>query len=115
MHDALPHWGHHPHMIRLITAPNLAIATLWADVLTQAGVPTLVQRAHASSIAGEIPPDQSLPELWLNDPEQLPRARALLHQLQHPVERRWRCPGCGELIEGPFEQCWHCGANMPAP
>lgn len=101
-------------MIRLTQAPNLAIATLWADWLTRAGVDTVVQRAYASSIAGEIPPDQSLPELWLLDPAGLARARALLHELQHPVERRWRCPGCGELIEGPFEQCWHCGANMPA-
>lgn len=102
-------------MIRLTQAPNLAIATLWADWLTHAGVETVVQRAYTSSIAGEIPPDQSLPELWLVDPAGLTRARSLLHELQHPVERRWRCPGCGELIEGPFEQCWHCGANMPAP
>ena len=59
-------------MKKLIAAPNLAIATLWADVLNDAGCGVTVQRAFASGIAsgiaggiaGEIPPDQSLPELW---------------------------------------------------
>ena len=32
-------------MKRLIRAPNLALATLWADLLTNAGVHTTVQRA----------------------------------------------------------------------
>ena len=100
-------------MKRLITAPNLALATLWSDLLTHAGIATTVQRAYASSIAGEVPPDQSLPELWVMDNERLEAARVLLDQLRHPVHRRWACPGCRELIDGPFEQCWNCGTAMP--
>jgi hypothetical protein len=100
-------------MKRLAQAPNLAIATLWADVLTGAGFSVSVQRAFASGIAGEIPPDQALPELWLADEANWADARALLHGLQHPVERRWACPGCAEVIDGPFDQCWQCGAAMP--
>jgi hypothetical protein len=102
-------------MKRLTTAPNLALATLWADLLSHAGVPTTVQRQYASSIAGEVPVDQTLPELWVEDDAQLEAARRLLHELRHPPTRRWRCPGCGELIEGPFEQCWNCGTSMPTP
>ena len=100
-------------MKRLMTAPNLALATLWADLLSHAGIPTTVQRQYASSIAGEVPPDQTLPELWVQDADQFDTAGALLHELCHPATRRWRCQGCGELIEGPFEQCWKCGALMP--
>ncbi len=100
-------------MKRLTTAPNLALATLRADQLTYAGIATTVQRQYASSIAGEVPPDQALPELWVQDADQLERARALLHELRHPPHRRWACPGCHELIDGPFEQCWNCGAAMP--
>ena len=72
-----------------------------------------VQRAFAGSIAGEIPPDQALPELWLIDEAQDLAARQLLHQLQHPPERRWACPGCAEIIDGPFETCWNCGSAAP--
>ncbi len=99
-------------MKRLTTAPNLALATLWADLLTHAGVPTTVQRQYASSIAGEVPPDQTLPELWVVEAEQFEAAKRLLDQLQHPPHRRWACAGCGEVIDGPFEQCWNCGGSM---
>ena len=100
-------------MRRLRTAPNLAIATLWADLLAEAGIAASVQRAYAGSIAGEIPPDQALPELWVQHDEQLERARALLADMEASPERRWVCAGCGERVEGPFEQCWNCGAAMP--
>ena len=100
-------------MKKLTQAPNLAIATLWADVLNDAGCSVTVQRAYASGIAGEIPPDQALPELWLDDEAQWATARALLHTLEHPRERRWACPGCGEVVDGPFDHCWHCGAAAP--
>jgi len=104
-------------MRRLTTAPNLALATLWADFLTQAGVNASVQRLYASGIAGELPPDQALPEVWLMDGDiddaRLARAQALLLQLRHPPHRHWACPGCRELIDGPFEQCWNCGGAMP--
>ncbi len=102
-------------MKRITQAPNLALATLWADLLRQGGFDVSVQRAYASSIAGEIPPDQALPEVWIADDEQLDAARALLHQLRHPPFRRWVCGGCGELVEGPFTQCWKCGTDLREP
>ena len=100
-------------MKRLAQAPNLVIATLWADMLNHGGFAVTVQRAHAGSIAGEIPPDQALPELWLRDDEQARAASRYLHALQHPPERRWACPGCAEVIDGPFDQCWNCGSAAP--
>ena len=97
-------------MRRLTTAPNLAIATLWADMLTQSGFDATVQRAFASSIAGEIPPDQSQPEVWVMDDAQFDAARAELAQLQNPPQQSWVCAACHERIEGAFGQCWNCGA-----
>ncbi len=100
-------------MKRLTTAPNLALATLWSDWLTHAGVPSTVQRRYVSSIAGELSPDQTLPEVWLQDAADFARAGSLLKLLRHPTSRRWACPGCLEQIDGPFEQCWNCGTAMP--
>lgn len=101
-------------MKRLTQAPNVALATLWADLLqNQGGIATSVQRAYASGIAGEIPPDQALPEVWVLDDDQLEPARVLLHRLRHLPHRHWWCPGCGESVDGPFEQCWNCGRAMP--
>ena len=102
-----------PLMKRLVQAPNVALATLWADLLCQAGVQASVQRAYASSIAGEIPPDQALPEVWVLDDDEFEPARALLHSLRHLPHRHWLCHACGETVDGPFEECWNCGAAMP--
>jgi hypothetical protein len=96
-------------MKKLQQAPNLALATLWADQLASAGIAANVQRAYASGIAGEIPPDQALPEVWVLDAADHARAKALLHELLHQPHRHWLCHACGETVDGPFEQCWNCG------
>ena len=66
----------HTTMPLLTKAPNLAIATLWAEVTT-------VQRQYLSGVAGELPPDQCMPEVWFTHPEQEAQARDLLYHLQH--------------------------------
>jgi hypothetical protein len=97
---------------RVTQAPNIAIAALWADTLRQAGIAASVQRQFLSSAAGELPPDQCLPEIWVTHDEQLAAARMLLRELQSLPQRRWLC-ACGELVEGGFESCWNCGLPMP--
>ncbi len=99
-------------MLRLTQAPNLAIATLWADALCSEGIEASVQREFLAGVAGGLPPDQCLPEVWLTHDQQESRARELLFHLQHVPQRRWHC-ACGELVEGGFEQCWNCQALMP--
>ena len=99
-------------MLRLTQAPNIAIATLWADLLCEAGMTASVQRQYLGAAAGHLPPDQCLPEIWLDYDEHATRARALLQALQDLPQRRWGCR-CGEIVEGGFEQCWQCGALMP--
>jgi len=99
-------------MRRVAQAPNLAIAALWVDTLQEAGIAASVQRQFLAGAAGELPPDQCLPEIWVRHPEQEDRARELLQQLAHLPQRRWRC-ACGEVVEGGFEECWACGRPMP--
>jgi Putative prokaryotic signal transducing protein len=98
-------------MKRLTQAPNLAIATLWADALEREGIATTLQRQYLSGGIGDLPPDQCLPEIWITELHQETRARELLHTLKNVPQRRWGCV-CGELVEGGFEQCWKCGAMM---
>lgn len=99
-------------MLRIARAPNIAIASLWADVLRQAGFSASVQRYYLGGLAGEIPPDQCQPEVWLAHDHEEAAASAFLHQLQNMPQRRWLC-ACGETVEGGFEQCWHCGRDVP--
>jgi hypothetical protein len=98
---------------RIAQAPNTAIAALWVDMLRQAGIDASVQRQFLSGAAGQLPPDQCLPEIWVTHDEQEQRARTLLEQLRSLPQRRWMC-ACGERVEGGFESCWNCGRPMPA-
>lgn len=99
-------------MHRLTQAPNLMMAKLWADWLRAGGIAASVQREYLRSAAGELPPDQCLPEVWIDDASQEAQARALLQHLRQAPQRNWRC-ACGEQVVGGFEQCWNCGAMMP--
>ena len=99
-------------MIRLARAPNIAMATFWADVLKQAGFSATVQRYFLGSIAGDLPPDQCLPEVWLLHDDEKEAADVVLNALRNRPQRLWHC-ACGETVEGGFEQCWQCGADMP--
>lgn len=100
-------------MLRLTQAPDIALATLWCDLLRQAGLAASVQRLHLGGAAGQLPPSECLPEIWLANEADLEPARALLAALARLPQRRWYCRGCGELVEGGFEHCWNCGAAMP--
>jgi hypothetical protein len=100
-------------MLRLARAPNIAIASLWVDMLRQAGFDACLNRYFLGAAAGELPPDQCLPEVWLVDVSQEAAARDTLRQLQRPPQRLWTC-ACGEVVEGGFASCWHCGLPMPA-
>lgn len=99
-------------MRRLLQAPNLAIAAMWVDTLREAGIAASVERQFLSGAAGQLPPDQCLPEIWIVHDEQEAAARTLLQQLQTLPQRRWLC-ACGEVVEGGFESCWKCGRFMP--
>ncbi len=99
-------------MRRLAHAPNIAIATLWVDALQQAGVAASMQRYFLGGVAGELPPDQCLPEVWITHDADEVRAKELLDRLQNMPQHRWLCT-CGEMVEGGFEACWNCGVEMP--
>ncbi len=100
-------------MKRLGQAPNIAIAQLWVDMLRGQGVDANMQRYFLNGAAGDLPPDQCLPEIWVQDDAQFDRAKILFAEIQRPTQRNWVCRACGESIEGGFEQCWNCSEDMP--
>ena len=73
---------------------------------------------HASSVAGELPIDASLPQIWVDDAADADRARNLIDEYRRaganlgpPVI----CPKCGEENPSSFDLCWNCGAGLEIP
>ncbi|MCP5150038.1 MAG: DUF2007 domain-containing protein [Ectothiorhodospiraceae bacterium] len=87
--------------------------------LESSHVRCMVRNELLMGAAGELPPTECLPELWVLDDDQLERARALVEAFLRPPHDaeavQWRCPRCGEVLEGQFTQCWSCGTERPPP
>jgi hypothetical protein len=49
----------------------------------------------------------------VHDDDEFASAKTLLDALSRPPSRHWLCHACRETVDGPFDQCWNCGAAMP--
>jgi hypothetical protein len=83
--------------------------------LQEAGISCFLKNEHVSNVYGGT---VFSPEIWIEQDEDLGRAQQLLHEwLSRPAPSSfpdWKCPQCGELVEGQFAVCWNCGASVPS-
>ncbi|HET9653641.1 MAG TPA: DUF2007 domain-containing protein [Usitatibacter sp.] len=101
-------------MKRVHTAANLPEAHLIRDALEQNGITAHVFNANASSVAGELPLDAALPQVWIENPAQLAHAREVIAGFlrRPPLGPPLKCPGCGEENPSSFDFCWKCGKDL---
>jgi hypothetical protein len=61
-----------------------------------------------------LPVEASLPQVWVERPDDAERARALIDEfLNAPGNIAARkCPNCSEENPGSFDLCWSCGAGL---
>ncbi|HEX7605208.1 MAG TPA: DUF2007 domain-containing protein [Usitatibacter sp.] len=102
-------------MKRVHTASNLPEAHLLADLLAARGIRARIFNANASSLAGELPIDFSLPQLWVENPDDAPRARSVIDEFLRSSSTgpAIACPKCNEENPPAFDFCWSCGATLP--
>ena len=84
------------------------------NVLATFGIRCIARNLDLSSAAGELPPIECWPELWVIDDEKAAKAKSILRKTLAPLEsvkKSWLCAGCGETIEGQFFECWSCGRD----
>lgn len=82
------------------------------DILEDHSIPCLIKNEHLVGAAGELPPLECWPELWVTQDEDLDAAMRLVEVALKEVSAAlhpWMCRGCGELIEAQFSACWKCG------
>jgi hypothetical protein len=86
------------------------------NVLEAAGIRCWIRNELLARLAGEVPFTECALELHVVSDSDLPRAQALLEVWRRPSDAGppWRCPACGESIEGQFGACWKCGASRAA-
>jgi hypothetical protein len=100
-------------MVLLLRTDRLQ-AYILRDVLAMNGISAHVFNEHISSIVGEVPPEVALPQVWLDDDDDKPRAMQVLRDYQMKRNRRGVlfCPNCREENPPQFEVCWNCGTPI---
>ena len=59
--------------------------------------------------------DFSLPQLWVENPDDAARARSVIDEFQRSSSTgpAIACPKCNEENPPAFDFCWSCGATLP--
>jgi hypothetical protein len=105
-------------MKRIWSGATLADTTHFKNLLEHAGIDSFIKNVYIGSAVGELPVYESGPELWVFRDSDVARAETVLRDALRPPDaartQAWRCPACGETIEGQFAACWSCGASDAA-
>lgn len=99
-------------MKRIYSSHNHMLVVLMKEMLEAKGVRCLVKNELLAGAAGELPPIECWPELWIIDHDQYEWAQSLVAAALKVADQHrptWRCTQCGESLEGQFTQCWSCG------
>lgn len=87
-------------------------------MLEEANIPCFMKNEFIQGASGEIPPHETLPEVWLIDGQWRPKAQQLLDELEKQLTSNsdvdWQCSKCDEVNEGQFMICWKCQQEKPA-
>jgi len=94
-------------MLLLCRVSDRLQAYVIRDLLQFNGIAAHVFNEHASSIVGEVPPDVALPQVWLDDEADRPRAMDILREYQTSRSRSGVvfCRACREENPATFEIC----------
>ena len=83
------------------------------NLLEASGIACVVRNEQLSTLAGEVPFTECGAQLVLVRESDREAALEVLRHWRNPRPRgpAWRCPRCGEQLEGQFTACWNCGAE----
>lgn len=102
-------------MKKVYTSPDRLIVSHFQNILESYHISCLVKNEYLAGAAGELPPTECWPELWVTKASQYDEAIEILRQslsFEGPANYpEWRCTRCGEKLEGQFTACWRCGES----
>jgi hypothetical protein len=107
-------------MQRIYGARDSTEAEFVRGLLEAEEITAVVQGSALEGARGDIPfTAASLPSVWVNESD-VERAVQIVDEFRRggpaTTEKQitWKCPKCGEMLEGQFTSCWKCGTEKPA-
>jgi hypothetical protein len=96
----------------IFSSLDLAAVSHLKDLLESAGIACFLKNEVARQLFPEVPLNEAMPELWIDDDSRLTEALEIKKDYlgpQRPHGTAWTCPQCGETLESQFDSCWKCG------
>ena len=83
------------------------------SLLESHGIRTFIRNQYGSSVMGEVPFVEVVPQLFVLRNQDVERAIELLQvDLPEPLAGdNWVCAACSTEVEAVFNCCWSCGAE----
>lgn len=103
-------------MKKVFTVTNNIELAPYKAALQQENIAYLVKNEFAMATIGEIPVNESWPQIWVLENSTEQKARELCQALEKSMltdQVDWYCNTCGENNGANFEFCWQCGAALP--
>lgn len=101
-------------MTLIFTRENKLIVENARNLLALEGIETVMKNEFSSGAAGDLAPQDTWPELWLTDDEQLARAQSVIATMEKKAQAPdWYCNNCHEVNGPAFDVCWHCQTDRP--
>ncbi|WP_423197931.1 MULTISPECIES: putative signal transducing protein [unclassified Cupriavidus] len=99
----------------LLKTSSLVHAAHCRNVLRAAGFRAELRNTWLAGAAGDIPFQESAPQVWIADDANEAEAWAVLNAAANPPPGpRWQCSHCDEWHEAQFAACWRCGRFQEA-
>ena len=101
-------------MKKVTRAENVVMANHYKNILESEGIACEIRNDVLNQIFGEMPFEETWPELWVVNDIDYDRAKQLIDSaiIEESPQAPWRCKKCGEENEGQFAACWSCGAEV---
>jgi hypothetical protein len=100
-------------MKAVYSSPHLFWVAYYQDILQSNGIECFIKNEYLSGGAGELPPNECWPRLYVEDVDFHRAEQIVQAELQKKAAAdtpSWTCARCGEENEGQFALCWKCGA-----
>lgn len=102
-------------MKRVYTSATPMMASFLKGVLDNAGIHCILKNYFLSGGTGELPINETWPELWVQAEHETCALAIIRMTLEAQANAPdWTCPNCNERIEGQFQICWNCGYTASA-
>lgn len=102
-------------MRKVYTSSDAIMTGFLRGVLEDHAIRCLIKNEILQGATGELPPQETWPEIWVLEDREYDLARRLIEQATLPAKiyEDWQCPACGEMIESQFSECWKCNTSRP--